>query len=276
MLQRVVHGNGVVTYQSPLLAAVGVVHAFATRIGGVSTGPFTTLNLGNPAAPGPQDTADNLAENYRRLQDAIGAAGVQRCWVRQVHGAAVGVVAPESEGEYAEALNAEILDRWQGQTAADALLTAQPGVLLTVRIADCVPVLLASADGRVVAAVHAGWRGVVGGVVLQALKALGERGVEPDQVRAALGPAISAVNFEVGADVAQEFQRAGLAHAVQATGGGKAHVDMQGAVRAQLAAAGVAAIDGNGCCTVRDAADFFSHRRDQGLTGRMAAVIMCR
>jgi polyphenol oxidase len=276
MLERVVHANGVVTYQSPRLNAAGVPHAFATRIGGVSPAPFDSLNLGNPTGCETQDDDTRLQENYRRLQDAIGTAQASRCWVRQVHGTAVGLIEPEGEGEYAEPLEMEIRDRWNGQTEADALLTDQPNLLLTVRVADCFPVLLAAQDGRVVAAVHAGWRGVAFGVVGKALRAMGECGVSPAAVIAAIGPGISFEQFEVGNEVAAEFVKAGLGETVRSGAAGKSHIDLQAAVRVQLISAGVSAIDGNDCCTVRDAADFFSHRRDRGITGRMAAVIMRR
>ena len=155
MLERTAHSNGLVTYQSPLLAGRGVVHAFSTRIGGVSLPPFDSLNLGN-AQEGPQDAPGNLEENFRRLQEALGVPGHQRAWVRQVHGRMVELLEPEPENEYAESVEAEIRDRFAGQTPADAIVTAVSRVLLTILVADCVPILLASADGKIVAAVHAG------------------------------------------------------------------------------------------------------------------------
>ncbi|HEY4329016.1 MAG TPA: laccase domain-containing protein, partial [Phycisphaerae bacterium] len=158
MLERVSHSNGVASYQSPKLRAVGVRHGFSTRVGGVSGGVFKSLNLGNPGE-GEKDMPANIAENFRRFQEALGCEGVPRAWVRQVHGRMVELIEPEPEGEYAETLEAEVRDRYSGQLSADGLVAAVPGVLLTVRVADCVPVLLASEDGRVVAAVHAGWRG---------------------------------------------------------------------------------------------------------------------
>ena len=276
MLERVLHSNGVVTYQSPVLRAAGVVHGFSTRLGGVSPAPFDSLNLGNPTGCPHVDDDAHLRENYARLQQAIGAAGALRCWVRQVHGNAVGLIEPEGEGEYAEPLLAEVRDRWSGQTPADALLTDQPNLLLTIRVADCVPILLASADGRFVAAVHAGWRGVVAGVVERTVRALGECGIGPQDLCAAIGPAISADHFEVGPEVAAAFARAGLGAAVRQAPGARPHVDLQAAVADQLMAAGVAGIDRNTCCTVRDGREFFSHRRDSGVTGRMAAAIMRR
>jgi YfiH family protein len=274
MLQRMVHGNGVVTYQSPLLAGAGVIHGFSTRVGGVSQGVFASLNLGNPGE-GEQDSAEHLRENYARLQGALGCPERLRAWVRQVHGRNVVLLEREPEGEYSEMLEAEVRDRFSGQLAADAIVSAEP-VLLTIRVADCVPVLLASADGRMVGAAHAGWRGVVGNVVEKTLRAMREAGAEGEIV-AAIGPAISLEHFEVGGEVAEEFARQDLAAAVQAgISGAKPHVDLQAAIRTQLERAGVGRVDGNDMCTFRDAAEFYSHRRDAGKTGRMAAVVMAR
>jgi YfiH family protein len=273
VLQRITHPNGVVTWRSPLLHSIGVVHAFSTRIGGISSGPFAALNLGNPGE-GEKDSEENLRENYRRLQEALGCAGVMRAWVRQVHGRNVELLEREPEGEYGETLEAEVRDRFSGQLAADAIVSAEP-VLLTIRVADCVPVLLASGDGRIVGAAHAGWRGVAGNVAEKTIRAMREIGAR--EIIAAIGPAISRDNFEVGAEVAEEFGRQGLGAAVrQGAGGEKPHVDLQAAIRRQLERAGVARVDGNELCSYRDAGDFYSHRRDAGRTGRMAGVIMAR
>ncbi len=283
MLERVNHANGVVTYQSPRLRTAGVVHAFSARVGGVSTAPFNSLNLGNPtpaAGKVAPDAAEHLAENYRRLEEAVGAAGFPRAWVKQVHGTRVELVEAEPESDYSETLESLIRDRFQGQLEADALITWQRNVLLAVRIADCVPILLASADGATVAAVHAGWRGVANGILTKTLRALGELGIGPDRTIAAIGPHISVEHFEVGPEVAWEFKQVGLGDAIVPPavggGGGKQHVDLQRALLMQLDAAHVIQVDTAefpACCTVSNAADFFSHRRDHGETGRMAAVI---
>jgi len=209
-----------------------------------------------------------------RLQVALGCPEALRAWVRQVHGRNVELLEREPEGEYGETLEAEVRDRFSGQLAADAIVSAER-VMLTVRVADCVPVLLASADGRVVGAAHAGWRGVVGNVVEKTIRAMSEAGAR--EILAAIGPAISVENFEVGAEVAEEFARQGSGAAVRAgAGGGKPHIDLQGAIRVQLERAGVKRVDGNEVCTYRDAGEFYSHRRDAGKTGRMAGIIMAR
>jgi YfiH family protein len=279
MLERIQHPNGVVTWQSPRLRTIGIPHGFATRIGGVSDGPFAALNLGNPSGCTTVDMDERITENYARLQDAIGLSGIQRAWVKQVHGDAVVVVGATIDGDAPQrdaTLAAEIREHWSGQTNGDALLTTHPGVALSIRIADCVPVLLASADGKIVGAAHAGWRGVVQEIVPRLVRAFGEEGVLPSQLIAAIGPGISVEHFEVGPEVAEAFARAGLAAAVQDSPNGKPHIDLQAALQLQLARAGVLAVDGNACCTVRDISDFYSHRRAHGITGRMAALIEAR
>jgi polyphenol oxidase len=273
MFERISHPNGIVTWQSSLLRALAVPHAFSTRHGGVSFIPFDSLNLGNPSTCETQDSNDHLLENYRRLQQALGIPHLPRAWVRQVHGRSVELLEREPENEYAESLDAELRDRFSGQIAADALVSAVPKVLLTIRVADCVPILFTSNDGKLVAAAHAGWRGVVGNIVAKTLRTLHEAGTAPHHVTAAIGPCISATHFEVGEEVAAEFTNQGLADAIRPIPNQKPHIDLQHAVRAQLQNAGVTAIDTHPFCTFRDAEDFYSHRRDNGITGRMAAVI---
>lgn len=270
------HPNGVVTWQSSLLRETGVIHAFSTRLGGVSAVPFDSLNLGNPSGCENPDADEHLIENYRRLQDAIGASQMPHAWVRQVHGRSVELLEREPENEYGETLEAALRDRFSGQMSADAIVSTVPRVLLTIRVADCVPILLASKDGKIVAAAHAGWRGVVGNIVEKTVRSLHEAGAAPHDLIAAIGPCISVANFEVGNEVAAEFASRGLGDAVSQSGSEKPHVDLQRAVQMQLERAGVLSTDAHPFCTFRDAVDFYSHRRDQGLTGRLAAVIAAR
>jgi YfiH family protein len=151
-------------------------------------------------------------------------------------------------------------------------------------VADCAPLLLASADGRVVAAVHAGWRGVLAGVVPGAVRELrrvcSAAGQAPARILAAIGPCIGPEAFEVGQEVVEQFQaRFGQRVPVDRnTASGKGHVDLRAAIRIQLLDAGVNddCIDSSDLCTYRDAEQFFSHRRDRGITGRMAGLISPR
>jgi YfiH family protein len=265
MLERVTAANNVVFYRSPLLHAASVPHAFSTRVGGVSVSPFDSLNLGNPSGVPEQDSAENIAENYRRLHTAIGGENRRRMFAHQIHGSVVlnPATSPQTDSIHG---GCEI-------GKGDALFTNDASVLLSVRTADCVPVLLASGDGQQVAACHAGWRGVIAGVVPEALKLFDH----PANVLAAIGPAISYDAFEVGPEVADEFERAfPHAHLIRRLPDGKSRVNLQHALELQLQAAGVMQIDLTDRCTVTHADEFFSHRRDRGVSGRMASVIGVR
>lgn len=260
MLQRRTASNGVVMYVSPILEAIGVRHAFSTRIGGVSDGAFAWLNLGNP--PGRQrDTEENLVENRRRLLAAMGCGGCTLVHVEQVHGAAV-------------------VDACQvgGGRQADGLISSDRQRAVAIRTADCVPVLVSDEGGRTVAAVHAGWRGIVAGVIASAIETVrGSSGHAA--LAAAIGPCIGAQAYEVGPEVLEVFAEAFSPHAPVVRGSdGKGYVDLRQAVRRQLVESGVEedAIDLSDRCTHRDGGEFFSHRRDGPVTGRMMAVIAPR
>jgi YfiH family protein len=228
-------------------APPGVQALVTTRSGGVSTGPWASLNLGTAVG----DAAEAVATNRARLEALL--PGPAR-WLRQVHGnrvvAAQSVVGPEE---------------------ADASVTAMAGVVCVVQMADCLPVLFASLDSSRVAAAHAGWRGLAAGILENTLEALG---CPPAQVMAWLGPAIGPDCFEVGADVFEAFvtQDAGAGTCFIPRGPDKWLADLPGLARHRLLAAGVTRVHGGGLCTFSDARRFFSHRRDR-VTGRMAALI---
>jgi purine-nucleoside/S-methyl-5'-thioadenosine phosphorylase / adenosine deaminase len=263
-LIRIEHDNGVVTYQSPLLCDIGVPHGFTTRIGGVSAEPYASLNLASLVSDPDADANTRVAENFRRVRKAIECRQHIRVQVNQVHGHEV----------------------WQPPAKpirpvdapkADAIVTDRAGLLLMVRVADCVPVLLSDKRGRVVSAVHAGWRGVIGGVVgcsVESLMGLG--GVGGSAVVAAVGPCIQAGHFEVGREVVSSFEDAGLGNCIREDPRWeKPHIDLSAVVLHQLERAGIPAdqIDTTDRCTFADVDEFFSHRRDKGKTGRQAALI---
>ncbi|MEA2710387.1 MAG: purine-nucleoside/S-methyl-5-thioadenosine phosphorylase / adenosine deaminase [Phycisphaerales bacterium] len=257
-MERRAATNGVVYYVSPLLERLGVRHAFSTRLGGKSPPPFDSLNLGNPSGCAEQDDYGRIYENYDLLQHAIGVGGRTRCWVHQVHGGTV----------------VEVNGAFECGVKADAMVTEDVTKILAVRVADCVPVLLATEDGMRVAAVHAGWRGVIASIVQIAVDRLKTR--ERTNVVAAIGPAISYEAFEVGMEVIEQFhQQFGSDAPVRERDDGKGHVDLRAAITLQLLAAGLTAenIDLSDRCTFRDFGEFFSHRRERGVTGRMAALI---
>jgi YfiH family protein len=259
VLEPLISDSGVRVLVSPRLRGLDVPHAFATRVGGVSAGPYASLNFGSPMEIEGRDAAANIGENYRRLLEAAGLGGRTLVEVHQVHGCAVHAGAGASPSP-----------------KADAIVVSDAAHAAAIRTADCAPVLIASGDGALVAAVHAGWRGAVLGVVRAAVAALRERGA--GKLIAAIGPCISKDAFEVGPEVVGEFRRAFGAAPVHPhpTDPGKGMIDLRAALAQQLRGAGIEEIDVDDHCTVRDAGLFFSHRREKGLTGRMAAVIGVR
>lgn len=272
---------------SDALTALGVPHAFSTRIGGYSVGPFASLNFGNPGdlERDRRDPPSNIAANMRLVLDAIGASDREVVQVHQVHGPDVRVVhrgGPTHEPDLTAAPA-------KADTKADAIVTDDPARILAIRIADCTPILLSTVDGRVVAAAHAGWRGVIAGVAtrtVEAMRSLAANANTQTEFIAAIGPCIGFDSFEVGPEVAAEFTRVfGDATPYvrpRESHPGKFLVDLKGALCEQLTHAGVAIVDVLPHCTVTatdpatGAPLFFSHRRDQGLTGRMVAMIGCR
>jgi len=257
--------KGVVYYASPLLEARGIPHAFSTRLGGISPPPFDSMNLGNPNGCAVQDLTDRITENYRLLMQAAGCEHLPRFYLHQIHGDVVAVVERSD---------------FSNSTKGDALVTCRPGNVLSVRVADCCPVLLAMPDGHAVAAIHAGWRGAVGGVIHAAISKLIEiADVTTSSLIPAVGPCIGFDAFEVGPEVLAEFEKVfGQPAPVRRDSNGKGHVDLAAACRLQLIRSGVdpAQIDTTDRCTYRDGDEFFSHRRDHGVTGRMCAIIASR
>jgi hypothetical protein len=261
MLKRETAANGVNFYFSPLLRSIGVAHAFSTRIGGISPAPFDSLNLGNPNGCDIQDDYERIWENYRLLQRSAGCGEEKPCRIHQVHGA--GVVRVKAGEDFDTSVK------------ADALVSDDRSRVLSIRVADCVPVLVSGRDGGRVAAIHAGWRGVIAGVVPAALRELAGDRPATDFI-AAIGPCIGYDAFEVGNEVVAEFFRAfGPSAPCKMLSDGKGRVDLRQAVLRQLLSAGIpeSQIDTTDRCTYRDQTEFYSHRRDNGITGRMAAVI---
>ena len=249
--------------QSKLLLSHGFAHGFSTRLGGVSQAPFDTLNLGRNLGDDPLD----VETNHGRLAQAIGYDTERLGEVSQVHGTrCLALDAPWSALTFR-------------QQEADALIATQPRDAAGVRTADCVPVLIGCLETRAVVAIHAGWRGTVDGVVLQAVHdfCATPRG----RLVAAIGPHLRAKSFEVGDDVAERIEdagrRAGLATTVIARAEGKrAHADLARVVNAQLRFVGIAEQDVQdvGGDTYADVERFYSHRRDGARAGRHLSVIV--
>ena len=265
MLERRSAANGVVYYASPLFERASIPHAFSTRIGGLSPAPFDSLNLGNPSGCDVADDYERIGENYRRLAVACGCPTGEVLRVHQVHG---GVVVHVASNE-----------KFDTAAKADAIVSGDPRRVASVRVADCVPVLLATRDGKMVAAVHAGWRGVIAGVATNTLRILLGVSGGAEGILAAIGPCIGYGAFEVGPEVILEFRRHfGDSAPLRTIESGKGYIDLREAIRLQLIAAGLGGhqIDQSDRCTYRNQEEFFSHRRDNGITGRMAAIISAR
>jgi len=226
--------------------------ACTLRAGGASKPPYDTFNLGAHVGDDPQAVAHN-----RGVLNPALRLPAEPAWMEQVHG--IEVLDLDSPGSAARA------------AGADAAFTRLEGKVCVVQIADCLPVLLSARDGSVVAAAHAGWRGLAAGVLEATVHRLA---IDPRMLIAWLGPAIGPAHFEVG----EEVRRAFLAHDTAAAGAfvanerGRWQCDLPALARARLSALGVSAVSGGSWCTYADPARFFSYRRD-GRCGRMAALI---
>ncbi|MDR0576454.1 MAG: peptidoglycan editing factor PgeF [Candidatus Accumulibacter sp.] len=230
--------------------APGRVGSLATtRRGGSGGGAFASLNLGDHVGDEPATVAANREIVHRRI-------GARPVWLKQVHGARV-VDAAQCAGA--------------SPPEADAAFTRQPGVACAVMTADCLPVLFCDSAGTVVAAAHAGWRGLLAGVLEATVAAMNAPGPE---LMAWLGPAIGPQAFEVGGEVREAFIDAdpAAAAAFRPAHGGKWLADIYLLARQRLAGSGLTRVSGGGLCTASDAERFFSYRRD-GQTGRMASLI---
>ena len=225
------------------------VRAWVTeRAGGSSAGSYAALNLATHVG----DARERVAENRARLRAGV-PLPAEPVWLEQVHGATV--------------LD---LDR-DAMTAADGAVTSRAGVVCAVLTADCLPVIFASRDGGRAGVAHAGWRGLLGGVLPAAVRALR---TPPAEIVAWLGPAIGAASYEVGAEVRDAYlaRDAGADAAFTPNARGRWQADLSGLARASLAQAGVGAVHGGGFCTYREADRFFSHRREAPC-GRFATLV---
>jgi YfiH family protein len=264
----------------PAPAGVRALQTF--RNGGASAAPYASLNLGSHVG----DAAAAVAENRRRLALAAGLPS-EPAWLTQAHGINV------ADLDAAEGVGGTTDREHPGRALgpADAAFTRQPGRVCAILTADCLPILLAADSGELVAAVHAGWRGLAGGVIEATVQAMA---APPQSLMAWLGPAIGPQHFEVGAEVreallagdsqagadamagadADAVRRAssGAQAAFAVNARGRFMADLSALARRRLAALGVSRIHGGGECTFAAGDRYFSHRRD-GVTGRQATLI---
>jgi YfiH family protein len=235
------------TWTAP--AGVRVISTY--RGGGSSVAPYASLNLGGHVG----DVPEAVADNRRRLAAAAGLPQEPK-WLTQVHGVNV-----------ADLDAADVADA----RAADACFSRRPGTVCAILTADCLPIVLTSDPGDLVAAVHAGWRGLAAGVIESLVTALA---VPPASLLAWLGPAIGPGHFEVGAEVREALVHgdAGAQAAFALNPRGRFMADLGMLARRRLAALGIDRVYGGSECTFADGARYFSHRRD-GTTGRQATLI---
>jgi len=233
--------------RSNLLSALpGIAHGFFTREGGVSAGPYATLNVGLGSA----DARDAVIENRARVARALGVDDHALAMPYQIHSPDVVVVEePWAHGE---------------GPRADAVVTARPGLAVGVATADCGPILFADARGHAVGAAHAGWKGAIGGVIEATVAAMERLGAARADIVAVLGPTISADAYEVGPEFVERFVGEDPEHARffrPSTRPGHAMFDLPAFIGMRLAAAGVGKAENLALCTYSDEDRFFSYRR---------------
>jgi YfiH family protein len=248
--------KGLVTYQFEGLDVEGLAHAVFTRLGGVSRGPFATLNVGRSVG----DDEAAVAENHARVYAHLGLEAGRIATPRQVHGNRVAIISDRDAG--------------QVMPNTDGLVTDVPGIALLLRFADCQPILLYDVAHHALGLIHAGWRGVAQGIAIRAVEAMQEGfNSRPRDLVAGLGPAIGPCCYTVGHNVAAAMGYA-LPHwqGAMQKDGDRWRLDLSAANAQQLTKAGVRTIEEAHLCTACHSDEFFSHRAGNGHTGRFAVV----
>jgi polyphenol oxidase len=248
---------------SPLLDAAGFRHAFFSCEGGVSTGQYATLNFSYSVGDDPH----NVVENLSRAAVWLGIATDGLYFAQQVH------------GRHAITLRSDLTSEAVRLMKADAIVGSNSAQACCVRTADCVPVLVADRIGGQVAAIHAGWRGVAGGIVPETLLRLFETGCKPENLIACIGPHIRVGAFEVSEAVAEQINQATPGFdVVRRTPGQLPHVSLAESLIEQLRRAGIShnQVEDVGGCTFAQADRFFSYRRSGQSSGRHLHAILPR
>jgi YfiH family protein len=252
-----VEDRGLVYYQfARLRAEYGVRHACFTRLGGVSSGPYASLNVGGSVGDDPQ----SVAENRRRCLAALGLGETQAVSPYQVHSTAIARVGAGDAGRIIE--------------ATDGLLTDDRGLALLLRFADCVPIMLYDPGRPALGLVHAGWRGTLEGIAGQAVLAMQDHfGSDPRRLWVGIGPAIGRCCYEVGRDLGRSFAERFGQRVLDGARQGRPRLDLPAANALALREAGVRRIEQAHLCTACHTGEFFSHRSEGGCTGRLAVVM---
>ena len=244
-------------YQFENFDSSAVAHGLFTRLGGVSEGLYTSLNLSRSTGDG----AETVIENRKRINDVFGLKNEDTLTSWLVHGNDVRVVDWENRG--------------QNDVHADGMITNTPGLALTLRFADCMPILLHDPVRGAIGIAHAGWPGVAGKVIASTIDAMVNTfGSQPEDLVAGVGPSIGPTQFEVGLDVAEKIQAAVrddimLAHPNPE----KRYVDLWRSAQSQLQECGVRQVEVSGLCTASNTHEWFSHRAEKGKTGRFGTLL---
>jgi YfiH family protein len=251
--------RSLVYYQfSSFLEHGNLMHGVFTRLGGHSQPPWASLNTGHTVG----DDLDAVEANHDLIFEALGVHRENIVSPHQVHSTAVRVVGERERGQ--------VLPQ------TDALVTDAPGVVLMLRFADCVPILLYDPIRRVVGLAHAGWRGTVNGMAGAVVRAMvDELGCDAHDIQAGIGPSIGPCCYEVGDEVAEAASSAfsDLKDVLTSLPNGRWHLDLWAGNRRQLIGVGVQSIETAGICTACRTDEWFSHRAEQGRTGRLGALI---
>ncbi|AEQ52185.1 peptidoglycan editing factor PgeF [Pelagibacterium halotolerans] len=247
--------------KSPAITAASTIrHGFFGRRGGVSEGEFASLNASRSVG----DDAGNVIDNVHRAVMALKGGPIEVALVRQVHGTHVLTV----DGTF----------DLQQRPEADAMVTDRSGIALGIVTADCAPILLADPKAGIIGAAHAGWKGAVGGILANTIAAMERLGASRANIVAAIGPAISAENYEIGEEMANEIrtQFPDAADFIVTDGWPKPHFDVPGLVLAQAKSLGIGTVESVGSCTYAHPDLYFSHRyatHNNTRAGRQIALI---
>jgi polyphenol oxidase len=261
--------TGRIHYLAPCFEAAdpATIQGFTTRHEGISRPPYNSLNLGTNT----DDSPHNIEGNRSVLARTFGIIQEQLVTVRQNHGSDI-LVIDEPNDDFSHFLGIE----------ADAIITNQPGVMIGVTVADCVPILLFDPAKKVIAVIHAGWQGTAARITTQAVQGICKVfGSHAHNIKAAIGPCINPCCYEVDQPVKDAFKVQGddvWSAITEPTGTGKWRLDMALANRMQLEDAGLstASIQTSGNCVCCQKELFFSYRRDAGETGRQMGFIMLK
>lgn len=253
------HHHNLVYYQFDGLAQYSnVYHGLFTRLGGVSRVPFESLNLSRSVG----DEAEAVLENNRRMLAIFDAMPHQSVTAWLVHGKTVAVVDRKDAGGY--------------RAATDAIITNDRSITLTMRFADCAPIVFYDPIHHALGIAHAGWRGIAANIVHAAVSALQSAfQSKPQDLWAGIGPCISVDRYRVGPEVTDAVRAACPPDAPidQSQPDGSIHLDLNAAIESQLRASGVNQIEVSNLCTATNTHEWFSHRAENGKTGRFGVVI---